>query len=338
MFVLREMAPSEAQLLTIFSKFDTDGSGKIDMAELQKALESGGKKVSQEELMKIVELVDKDNDGEIDFEEFKEVFKMSPDMLPAGLKEIFDVSNMFLNGARGAVDAVVLKPTALVTDTISSGFNSLVNSPRASPHGSRAGSPKGGAQPVVLLPPKLELDGKGATGGPSTPVKASAPSLTVEANDDSCYVDPAIMSNAAGYVDEQIVALLSPLQPGEAEELLVRLLGAMPHLATTVRELRASNDAHGTDASPTGAAAEAAAMGASLSAGTLHELELLMATADGPGALSGGAAASSSSSPIARSFVSETTAVRLTEEQLQTLSAEDKIDEVKLAAEAESAP
>ena len=59
------MAPSEAQLLTIFSKFDTDGSGKIDMAELTWALRSGGKKVSQEELIKVVELVDKDNDGEI---------------------------------------------------------------------------------------------------------------------------------------------------------------------------------------------------------------------------------------------------------------------------------
>ena len=35
-------------------------------------------------------------DGEIDFEEFKEVFKLAPEMLPAGLKELVNVSGMFL--------------------------------------------------------------------------------------------------------------------------------------------------------------------------------------------------------------------------------------------------
>lgn len=268
---------------------------------------------------------------------------MSPNLLPSGLKEIVDVSNMFLSGVTGAVDAVVLKPTALVTDAISSGFNSLANSPRQSPrqspHGSRQGSPKGGPQQVRLLPPKLNLDdntgAKGSTSleapaGPPTPVKAP-PALTVEAGAD-VHIDPAILSNADGYVDEQIVALLSPLQPGEAEALLVRLLGAMPHLATTVRELRASADGHGTDDSPTGAMAEAAAMGVCLSAGTLRELECLVA-ADCLGAPSSSPSPSSSSGARrqagGKSFVYSPPACRLTAAQMQALSVEDKIDELR---------
>ena len=62
-----------------FACFDTDGSGSIDLDELQQALGRFGKAVSKEEVEKIVSAVDENNDGEIDFDEFKAIFRLLPE-------------------------------------------------------------------------------------------------------------------------------------------------------------------------------------------------------------------------------------------------------------------
>ena len=67
---------SESELKATFACFDTDSSGSIDLDELQQALGRFGKAVSKEEVETIVRAVDQNSDGEIDFEEFKAIFKL----------------------------------------------------------------------------------------------------------------------------------------------------------------------------------------------------------------------------------------------------------------------
>ena len=98
--------PSEAQLRALFNAFDTDGSGFIDQNELQAALDKGGKAVEPEQCMEILLQVDKNNDGKISFEEFDAVFKLAPDALPIGLKQLVDVASLLL-GTLGATIGMV---------------------------------------------------------------------------------------------------------------------------------------------------------------------------------------------------------------------------------------
>ena len=95
------MAPTSAELKSIFNNFDMDSSGAISKEELQAALEKGGKSVTEEEVDEILLQVDTDDDKEISFEEFQEIFKLAPDAMPRGLKQIYDVSGYFLSGIRG---------------------------------------------------------------------------------------------------------------------------------------------------------------------------------------------------------------------------------------------
>lgn len=62
----------EENLRAAFQMFDTDGSGKIDGAEIKQLLEGEDFKdqVSKDQLNKLIEEVDANGDGEIDFEEF----------------------------------------------------------------------------------------------------------------------------------------------------------------------------------------------------------------------------------------------------------------------------
>ena len=54
-----------------FSFFDDDGSGKISIAELAKALESLGLVLPEQEMRELVADMDTDGDGEISLEEFQ---------------------------------------------------------------------------------------------------------------------------------------------------------------------------------------------------------------------------------------------------------------------------
>lgn len=54
----------------IFRRYDVDGSGTIDIKELQMVLEEVGQTVSDAEMETMMTQIDADNSGEIDFEEF----------------------------------------------------------------------------------------------------------------------------------------------------------------------------------------------------------------------------------------------------------------------------
>ena len=62
-----------------FLKFDKDGSGKIDAAELQVAIRSLGLHMSDAEISTMMAAADKDGDGEIDYAEFEAMIKNSAD-------------------------------------------------------------------------------------------------------------------------------------------------------------------------------------------------------------------------------------------------------------------
>lgn len=96
-------------LKKVFAAFDTDGSGEISIEELSAALEKGGKSIEPDELMDIVLKIDKDSNGQISFDEFKEIFALAPDALPPGVKQVVDVSNAFL-GTLGYVASTVVSP------------------------------------------------------------------------------------------------------------------------------------------------------------------------------------------------------------------------------------
>ena len=54
----------------IFRRYDVDGSGTIEAAELGEVMKDLGQEVSPAELHKMIEAIDADGSGEIDFEEF----------------------------------------------------------------------------------------------------------------------------------------------------------------------------------------------------------------------------------------------------------------------------
>ena len=63
------------QLRKAFDKFDADGSGSIDKAELGDVLEQLGERPSDEQLARTITGVDGDHSGTLDFDEFLELIK-----------------------------------------------------------------------------------------------------------------------------------------------------------------------------------------------------------------------------------------------------------------------
>lgn len=88
---------SDEQIAVLFGEFDTDGSGFIDLGELQAALAKAGRPVSLDEAEDLLKRVDSNNDGQISREEFRDVFQLEPSAVPDALKKLFDVSGFFLN-------------------------------------------------------------------------------------------------------------------------------------------------------------------------------------------------------------------------------------------------
>lgn len=64
------------EIKAAFDSIDTDGSGKIDVAELKIALESIGFDSRKEETNRIIEDLDKNKDGYISYEEFLELLTL----------------------------------------------------------------------------------------------------------------------------------------------------------------------------------------------------------------------------------------------------------------------
>lgn len=65
---------SEKKLRAAFNAFDIDKSGKIDVGELKQVL-AFDKKVSANALQELIAQVDKDGDGEVSFDEFKDMMQ-----------------------------------------------------------------------------------------------------------------------------------------------------------------------------------------------------------------------------------------------------------------------
>lgn len=63
----------EKELRDAFRVFDTDNSGSIDKKELKRLMKKLGQALSEAELDAMMDEVDTNGDGEISFEEFKEL-------------------------------------------------------------------------------------------------------------------------------------------------------------------------------------------------------------------------------------------------------------------------
>jgi Ca2+-binding EF-hand superfamily protein len=83
------------EMVTIFRKFDLDNSMTIDLTEIVKMLEELDMVHTAPQALQLLEAIDKDDSGEIDFEEFCELFSR----LIRGDKELrgFDKLTEILN-------------------------------------------------------------------------------------------------------------------------------------------------------------------------------------------------------------------------------------------------
>jgi hypothetical protein len=68
-----------SSLRSVFDTFDTDGSGAMDVQEMQHMLSTAGMELSHEEALDVLTQVDDNNSGEIDFEEFVEAWLLIPE-------------------------------------------------------------------------------------------------------------------------------------------------------------------------------------------------------------------------------------------------------------------
>ena len=72
-----KLQSNEARLRKVFKLLDCDNSGKISPKELKLALDSIDKqqKLTKQKCAELIKTADKNGDGEIDFEEFIQLFK-----------------------------------------------------------------------------------------------------------------------------------------------------------------------------------------------------------------------------------------------------------------------
>ncbi|KAG2500801.1 hypothetical protein HYH03_001563 [Edaphochlamys debaryana] len=66
---------TEAEMMALFQSIDVDGSGAIDVSELQTALEMMGIHKSEDEVTEMMEGVDEDGSGELEFAEFRAILR-----------------------------------------------------------------------------------------------------------------------------------------------------------------------------------------------------------------------------------------------------------------------
>ena len=71
----------DRELREAFKVFDADGSGSISKSEMKKLMKKLGQTLSDAELDAMMDEVDTDKNGEIDFEEFKNMMVRNPRLL-----------------------------------------------------------------------------------------------------------------------------------------------------------------------------------------------------------------------------------------------------------------
>jgi|MDSY01.1.fsa_nt_gb hypothetical protein len=91
-----------AALRKVFNRFDTDGSGSIDAAELTVAMQLLGETPSSDTVRKLIAAVDTDGSGEVDFEEFVVMMRTYQTQ---GIKKDFDLEDQKKLNLENALNA-----------------------------------------------------------------------------------------------------------------------------------------------------------------------------------------------------------------------------------------
>merc|ERR1711860_161828 len=83
---IRDNRPSEDEqeqaLLMAFQSLDKDGSGILEIEELQNLLMKHGETLSEEEVKDIIKESDSDKDGQLDYNEFINFMKKRKNFMP----------------------------------------------------------------------------------------------------------------------------------------------------------------------------------------------------------------------------------------------------------------
>ena len=88
------------ELRCAFDLFDNDNDGKIDIAELGKAIQKMGQKLTEDDLKEMIKEVDSDYNGTIEFSEFVQLMesKMKDNDSEEEIFEAFKISDKKGNG------------------------------------------------------------------------------------------------------------------------------------------------------------------------------------------------------------------------------------------------
>ena len=96
------------ELRCAFDLFDNDNDGKIDIAELGKAIQKMGQKLTEDDLKEMIKEVDSDYNGTIEFSEFVQLMesKMKDN---DSEEEIFEAFKIFDKKGTGLISKKELK-------------------------------------------------------------------------------------------------------------------------------------------------------------------------------------------------------------------------------------